>query len=184
MAVDQDTFLPATPAGGNLDVIPLAGNGVLAPHSAYAGHTVLTSDASGGNSRTRIRFDPRYTSLVTNVMVRATSVAADPTTVSLVLVQSATFYWESLKSVALVPAITGTVNVLYTWSPPAMLVKGRRLTAAGTMEFPYLDLVAPNVDTESFRLHFHMFLFDINVANMVPAQLLLDVLTRAARTDL
>ncbi len=68
-------MLPAQPAVGQVQYVPLGGDGFRAPFAAYAisSHTVA-GDAGGGFAQLRISMDPRFCSLVAWTTIGITQV--------------------------------------------------------------------------------------------------------------
>ncbi len=73
----SDTFaLNAQPAAGRSNLVPLGGNGIVAPQSMYEVQATLAGDGSGGTNSITITRDPRWQSIMTLANGNVTGAAA------------------------------------------------------------------------------------------------------------
>jgi len=166
MPVSLALTLPDQPAAGLVTWLPLGGDGFTAPHSAYLlGRVALANDAGGGLAVTTITLDPRYESIVSQVMFQKDSVAA----ATLFMLEVATAnadYIDRIRSSA-DNAVGDAINSA-AWSP-APFLKAATLT-----------LTTPNTDTETNYLDALIYNFNKEASQVSPLNVLLACLPRAA----
>ncbi len=65
MSVSDSFVLPGVPAIGTVELIPLGGDGMSAPHSCYTvSFFEVAADASAGTAQLTVTLDDRYCSLI------------------------------------------------------------------------------------------------------------------------
>ncbi len=167
MSVSDSVTLPAQPTTGSTQIIGLAGNGRVAPHSMQVAEITLASDASGGDCLLTINLDARYENIVTWCDAQQISAAAAspyqfdldlrPDTVSI-----ASNGTSSNDGGLVLAGINGA-----SWNPPPLPNMRRiRLTMA-------------NVDTETTSLTIVVFNFEMDASKNIPLQTILSSLPRA-----
>lgn len=155
--------------------MPLGGDGFTSPHSLYIVHAVLDSDASGGSNSITVRFDPRYTSLVSYLQTQVTSGAA--AIGCRMEIRTSALENVTLQQEMPLVAVSGqlrTQGVL--WTPPALMVTAE--TAPATSP-PFYTSAIDNVDTEALLLTARIYNFDRRARELAPLNLLLSSLTRS-----
>ena len=179
MSVSAQTALPAQPTTGSVALVPLGGDGWVAPHSAYTIEQTVTHDASGGSATNEIRFDPRYTQLLSYINCLQTS-GADAVEVAFSVECSSNDRILVIKSLPLV-AVSGlsTTNT-GLWTPPAILCSAG-LGVAG--DLPFFRVVVDNVDTETTIMRARVYNFDKRARERVPLPQLLGTLVRGTNFD-
>lgn len=162
MSVSATVTLPAQPAQGALNYIPLGGDGRSAPLGCYFCRLEVDGDAGGGTAAVTINFDPRYTNLVAyvNVLIEADAAAGDFATWIAQSGQVATpdrvFVVGTIPNVA-----TGvsTDNSSFLWYPPPIYYQGSG----------YCSMKVLNVGVnETYKLTVEVLCFDIDVRRLTP----------------
>jgi len=160
MAVSSAVALPNQPTSGKVHIVPLGGDGFVAPHSMYtiSDHAV-TGDGTGGAATLDITLDDRHCSLVGFVQMRvaqATPAAADMRLLVFSLDDNfspAQIFQQSVDNVA---ATVNSSTVAFTWAPVPFLFGGG--PGVGTIRSNMT-----NVDTDVYRLSAIVYQFDIRV---------------------
>ncbi len=159
MAVSGTVALPAQPASGSTDYVPLGGDGKSAPIAYYIVNVEVAGDASGGTATTRIDFDTRYTSVVTWLNFIVDTAAAAPDFLMFTHVGTpATQTAPAIVSTAPFVATTITsANAAFLWYPPPILYSQRGNASA----------VSLNVGVnETYGLRAQIYVFDADVAQL------------------
>lgn len=160
----SDTFtLGKQPAAGESIQIPLGGDGILAPSSAYLVNVTLLGVAGGGFSRITIDKDPRYSHLVQYLVARTDRVTAAD--FRFVLIRAGNTGLDQVGT-APVTAVSGVELSTITWTPPPLFGITQMVT--------YID----NVDTETHVMQALVLNFKIGVEQMTPLPILLANLSR------
>ncbi len=156
MSVTSAFILPAQPAAGVINWVPLGGDGVTAPLGYYEVDAQLVGDASGGIATIAVTFDGRYTNLLAwaNLKIFDDTAAGE---FSVDLTRGAAF--NGIHQVGTMPGITEavvTVNSSWLWYPPPQFYAGDgRLRA-----------IWVNVDaTETYVIQAQVFCYDRDVRN-------------------
>lgn len=165
MAVSVTLSLPAQPSAGDGSLFtPFGGDGRIAPLGVYDIGIQVVGDASGGNATAQVVMDPRYTSLVAWVAgwVEADTAAGE----FMYRLTDGVTNLPNLRIVGTYPGVTegfSSRNSTYLWYPPPIWLTGNGR----------IDVVAVNVDaTETYGLSCAIYVFDRNVRQIAPAQLL------------
>ncbi len=167
MSVSNEVSLPDQDAnGGVITLRPLGGNGFDSPHSMYMCRDIqVAGDAGGGTASLRINTDPRYESIVQLVACAITSDVAS-TEVRLSVYADKDRWWTALSADTFWTTLDGISTL--TWNPSA-IVKASSVR-----------LFTGNVDTESYRLGCIIYNFDIRASELIPLNVLVAALPRAA----
>lgn len=175
MSVEEIIELPGQPATGLNDHIPLGGDGFISPQSLTIVSADLESDASGGKNQITVRFDPRYTSIVSYAAIAVESGAA--TIGGRLEIRTSAFENVAIMNEMPVVAVSGiaATNSLL-WTPPALMVSAGPGLAADP---PVLRATIDNTDTETLRLRARIYNFDKRAREIAPLHLLLSSLTRS-----
>ncbi len=162
VAVNITVALPATPATGTLDRVPMGGDGFYAPQAAYSIKTMsVTGDVSGGAASLRIEMDERFCALVGFAAVQiAQGTAAD-----------ADVRWlingNTIASVVSTPTLNSVASTVTsfevgsTFVPPPILIPGGPEAAA-------LSVFLVNVDADVFYLDAYIYLFNLRARELTP----------------
>lgn len=176
MSVSSTVQLPNNPDSGAVDLVPLGGDGFSSPISLYIVKVDLDSDAGGGNNRITIRFDVRYTSIVSYASLQITSGAA-------AIGARLEIRTNGDENVAIqqelpVVSVSGsnTTNAML-WTPPALMVSAAH--SATETDPPVLRGTIDNTDTESQILTARIYNFDKRARELAPLHVLLASLTRS-----
>ncbi len=164
IAVVETLVLPAQPATGSVNYIPLGGDGFSAPNGAYAVNNFsLTGDATGGLLTFNVTMDNRYCSLVsyaTGLIGQVTPTDAEFRTILRSLTGNAVpeIVHAGIRE-ALVAAFVVEVNEL--WSVPPVILPGG--PDVGQLSWNWV-----NADGDSFSLDALIYVFNIRVREMTP----------------
>ncbi len=160
---------------GGVDVRALGGNGFISAHSVMRARVVAPGDASGGTLEARLRMDPRYCCLISHVMCSVQGqTAAVPVDMAIL---------ESSNSVTAVRAQvqlrdTGTLTTgITTWSPDPMVLSAD--SAADPSAEPVVRVQIPNDSALTCILFAHVFAFDKRAREVVPLDVITNVLHRS-----
>ncbi len=173
--VVENIQLPAQPADGRNELVPLGGDGFVSPISLYIIAVDLDSDATGGKNQILVRFDVRYTQVVSYAQLSVESGAA-------AIDGRLEIRTNGFENVAIqIPmALTGVSGVAVTnsmlWTPPALMVTANNAIVTAD---PFLRATIDNVDTETLRLRARIYNFDKRARELAPLHLLLSSLTRS-----
>ncbi len=160
MAVTETVTLPAQPTTGRVHIVPLGGDGFVAPHSMYTiSDMQVTGDAGGGVARLTIIFDDRHCSLLGWCSLRieqGTPADAD--------VRLSAFSGDDNFSPAQVlqqpviktAAAVNSSTIGITWSPVPMIYGGGPGVARCQAD-------AVNVTNDEYRFSAIVYQFDIRV---------------------
>ncbi len=161
MAVSSTVTLPALPAQGALQYIPLGGDGKTAPLGCYFVRLEIDGDAGGGNATMSINLDVRYTNLVAyvNLLIQVDAAAGD--------FMLGTF--TGTGGAAASPNIVGTIpqvatavnsnNGMFLWYPPPVFYQ----------QEGQIFGVVPNVSaTETYKLAAEILVFDADIRRLTP----------------
>ncbi len=166
MSVASTVILPAVPTDGTTRYEPFAGAGYMAPLAEYFTRVNLTMDASGGTASVFIQFDERYTSAVSfinfHIVGSATAVeyaitmqnTGQPGEAFAITVTGRTVLIDSSRTV---------FNNSLLWYPPALWFE----------QSGELIVVVDNVDGDSLHVKAQILLFDADVRNKVPLNILM-----------
>ncbi len=166
ISVNESIILPAQPAGGVVNYVPLGGDGFTSPFAAYTVNNMNdTGDATGGSAVLKVTMDPRFCALIQYVtwnIGQATPAAAE-------------FRLRIVSSLNAVPLLVsqGTAanislnvssgnEVGETWTPTPIILPGSGGVA------PFLEARFANVDTDVYKLFMNIFLFNIRVRELTP----------------
>jgi len=155
------------PVGGVF--VPLAGDGIVAPFAMYATTQTVVMDASGGLASAIISLDSRYCSMVTVLGWTVAGAAADVEyAISISRApngqSAAVGVHGTLENTTLGAALA--VSVRGFWSPPAMIL------GPGDGSNPAIGLNLDNIDGDTLVFDTQILLWDINVRNLTPWQVL------------
>jgi len=165
VAVAVTVVLPAQPAtGAGTLFTPFGGDGRSAPLGVYDVDAFVVGDASGGNAVVNIDFDARYTNLLSFAQA---GVLADTAAGEFQLqLSDNTVFIPNVRIVGTLPGVTEgfvTPNSVFLWYPPPLF-----LTGAGRISATFVNVDA----TETYDLAAQIYVFDRNVRQISPAQLL------------
>lgn len=175
VSVSETISLPAQPSDGIAQLIPLGGNGFQAPHSVVAVRARLAHDASAGNAEIAVRFDPRYTQVLSYAQAELEDGTGSAEDYRLELQCTA------LESLAVSGAVGGVsvsgkaVTHAVLWSPPAIMCAVDQSSSA----YPRLRFTVNNTNTFTSRLTCRIFNFDIRAREVMPLGILLESFSRA-----
>lgn len=168
MTVSTTLTMPDQPASGQMSYIPLGGDGMNAPHSAYSIFVTVAMDASGGNSQITMFFDERYTQMVSYMRTEVVGVAANASCRQFVRLDGD----EICTSTE--PALywSGTALASALWKPPGVIVSSRDKSDA----YMFSQLVNTDGDTHNFTAR--VYNFDKRARELTPISVLLASLPR------
>lgn len=169
MAVTETVVLPAQPATGLVDYIPLGGNGYNAPMSAYSFQVTLASDASAGTNSITLEMDPQFLSLISYLQVTVSGASASMAnridigaTTFDVIYDTALVFWDDATDVA-----------SKLWKPPAAMV-----TQQNANYQPFVKSHLLNVDGETHFFIGRIYNFAKRARETTPLSVLLANLPR------
>lgn len=158
--------MPGQPTTGDLQYIPLGGDGFTAPIAAYniVGFSV-TGAVGGGSMTLTATMDDRFVSLISYVSIGDAQVSSADADVSIFLSAGnlgmpPQALAENVTAIA-ADASQGGGTIRRTWSPqPVLLAGGRR---AGVLTFKMV-----NVDADVYTLSALIYLFNLRVRETTP----------------
>ena len=168
ISVTEDLVLPAQPASGVTNYIPLGGDGYTAPFAAYAVNAfTLTGDATGGRVELKVTMDARYCSLVQ--YLNMTNLQAATADAEFRFVLGAALAAGAVPQQTLsgdITAINGNISggvatLNQTWSPAPFILPGGDV-------LPFVMGQMLNVDTDVYTIRTYVFLFNIRVREVTP----------------
>lgn len=165
IAVSVTRTLPAQPAVGVVNYVPLGGDGFSAPFAAYAvAGFNLQGTAGGGQAKITLQMDPRFVSLIAYVTGSIDQDVAADAELGFFISGSAGHVpiqrWQA--TVSAVSLDTSTTPIATTWSPNPMLLPG------GNQAASTLVMTAVNVDAFTYNLSTFIYLFNIRVREVSP----------------
>lgn len=157
MSVSETLTLPAQPPdGGSVVRVPLGGDGLQAPHSAYSVRAAnITMDASSGIATMDINLDDRFCSLVSFVTVVVDGNASD----QVVKFQISGASTPSIIDHVLLTGFGGVAESANVWYPPTWVLPG-----AG--EVCDVRVIAANTDGDDMQVSLVVYNFDIRVREL------------------
>ena len=173
MVVSTDVRLPAQPADGFAEYIPLGGDGFRTPFQLCNAYVQSTGDATGGNHFLTIRIDPVYTWVLDWIEIINNSALGNAATLTLnvspresgLFNQSQIFTLDDLQPALITPA-------------PMILeiIDDSQVTA------PRFSITAPNVDADELRMSIQMYAFDKRAREFGFTRDMFSVVTRGINT--
>lgn len=175
MTVHTSVQLPNQPTGGSLDFHPLGGNGFASPQSVYHGKIESTGDATGGLHQLYVRFDPRYSQLVSELIVGCGGISAD-VNVNLLIAETSGSHLSVRRLLKNYDIGTLGEDGLVSWSPVPLVISAGADTDSEAL--PFIRVSKTNVDSETLTMWFHIFNFDKRARELVPIETLTRCLVR------
>ncbi len=165
MSVVLEVTLPAQPASGTVEFLPLGGDGRTAPHSMFLVDIQGTGDATGNHLRLTINRDQRFEQLCSYMMLQNGSAAAVDYRMQVLTAGAA-------RQINVGATKHATIDVTFTvasiiWAPPAYMLGDQ------------WQMATANVDTIVSRLKVLLYNFDIQASKKTPLPLLLASLPRS-----
>lgn len=144
-------------------IVPLGGDGFVAPKFAYAiADLNVVGDASGGNADITVIMDPRYTSLVAFMTASDIQVASADADVRMFVTGVGVPTQVDQVPVTAISATVAGRTVSRTWTPTPFVLPG------GTLPISRLTLRMLNVLNDSYFLDAWVYCFDIRVREVTP----------------
>ncbi len=169
MSVLQEITLPAQPAAGTLQYIPLGGDGWGSPQSAFFLNMVITGDATGGFTRWRINRDPRFEHILQFMSIESTSATAIAYNFDIFRgAHAPTGVGVHQVGTTAHSAVSGNVLANQMWTPPPII---------DPIKF---ECKVNNVDTQEDKFKILVYNFNIRASELVPINIMLASLPRAA----
>lgn len=166
MAIAVTLQLPNQPSTGAVHRTPLGGDGYRAPMAAYIVDNFQATNAAGGGASTlTVQMDERFCSLVAYATLSMTQ--ATPADID------ARYRLDTTQaSSPIAPQVQGrrieftdsdisTATINDIWTPTPVIIPGG---GAGGI----LTMGVVNIDTDLFRLSALIYLFNINVRQVMP----------------
>lgn len=164
MAKTETIDLPNQPAeNGSIDFIPLGGNGLVAPHSAFYGSVNLVGNATGGLITITVNRDPRFEHVVAFLACDKLQEAAAGFRFSIGR-PSTTIHNEGVTKAS---GMSGDEFTSIIYAPVAMI------------DATHWVVRMTNVDTVEVRFKFLVYNFNIQASLKAPLPVLLASLPRA-----
>lgn len=169
MSIFQSVVLPSQPVAGSLEYIPLGGDGLTAPQSAWFMDMQITGDATGGAIRAVVLRDDRFEHILQFMSVETDSATAVSYRMDIFrgAKASSAQAFHNVGTTQL-SSVTGHVLACQLWTPPAVI---------GPVQF---EAKVPNVDTELFKFKLLIYNFQVDASKRVPLNILFQCLIRAA----
>lgn len=173
MGISNTIALPAQPDGtiteGFTEYVPLGGDGLVAPFAMYQSDWTTDADGTGGTIDLNINMDQQYTSLISFVTAMLhTGTPSDEELAFQVYAgvgaiggnRSCKAQWRSTIS-----AMTSEMSpeIAVTWVPPPLFLRGNSL----------LLTRSENVPSDQYELSIQVLLFDRDVLQKTPMNVLL-----------
>ncbi len=159
-------MLPAQPAAGAVDYIPLGGNGFTAPFAAWSVEAMTVTGAPGGGAASMgVSMDMRYCSLVAFVSVSIIQVSAADADLRIQLTGANTTDQAENVVMPSTSATVATRTIGFTWRPTPMILPGGQRDAA---DLPRISARMLNVDADVYELSTLIYLFNIRVREITP----------------
>lgn len=165
MSVVREFTLPAQPAAGEIQFVPLGGDGWIAPQSCYVGDVQATGTASGGHIHLQVLRDPRFEHIVQFLSLESSSITAIQFRFDFFRTLDVAIHNVGTSQIA-VPS--GRVLACQIWSPPPLVDP---VKWAGSTD---------NVDTELVKFKFVAYNFNIRASEKVPLGVMYQSLPRSA----
>lgn len=162
MAVTVSLQLPNQPAVGNVDFIPLGGDGFKAPRAAYAVRGFATDgDASGGALTLNVLMDIRYTSLIDYMVAGIQQATPADAEVRQLITSNTTATMTEQGDVTAIAATVSGGSISKMFVPPALILPGGTESSVGRFQ-------ATNVDGDTYTIDMLIFLYNIRVRELTP----------------
>lgn len=162
MSIAQTLALPDQPALGDVNLVPLGGDGFTAPHSSYHVNTFeVEGDATGGTVTQTIRMDPRYVSLISYATLRMTQVNDTDEIVRFTISGGGFMPRVGCTRTLEHDPHLSTFEIFDTWVPAPVLAPGAGRTTS-------LSVICDNNVNNLYFVDALVYLFDIRVREMTP----------------
>lgn len=163
MSIVEIVILPAQPISGEIEYIPLAGDGFTAPRSAFYGSVLQTGDASGGTIRMTVKRDQRFEHVISFLTAEVLQTSAAGVRFAVGRANT------TINTVGATKAntITGDAVSALTYAPVAMI------------EPTFFELDVENTEDLVWRFKFLIYNFNVQASFKVPLSILLASLPRA-----
>ncbi len=156
MAVTETITLPAQPAAGSSVYVPLGGDGLTAPHSAYSIRSMAAvMDVSGGLAQVKVVLDDRFCSLVSFV----TAHIENESTSQVVRFQISGSSTPSIIDNVTLLGFVAHSDCSNVWYPPTWVLPGSGQVCT-------LTVAADNVDGDTLSVSAVVYNFDIRVREL------------------
>jgi len=162
MAQAETLTLPAQPAAGSNEYIPLGGDGWTAPQSAFMVDMQITGDASGGNSVLTIERDNRFEQIVSFLSIESVHTLALQFALGIRRIPGITIHHVGVAPITTAVSLTSVL-----WAPPAFI------------DPTGWEAVFPNIDTIVSRFRCLVYNFNIQASHKIPLNILLSSLPRS-----
>jgi len=162
VSVTETFQLPAQPTDGEVEYIPLGGDGFTAPKFAYMiRNAAVTSDGTAGTTRVEIEMDQRYSSLVSFITGQVQQVAqAD---IEVLFQLSGDHVPLQLFQGDVTHTVLSSAEIGFTWRPFPIILPG-----GTTPTPPNVNFRVANIDLDVVRVSSLVFCFDIRVRELLP----------------
>jgi len=178
VSVSFTVALPAQPPSGSTDIVPLGGDGFVAPESATHFSGIIQGDGSGGFASIQVGFDPRWVQLVSYVSLKIVGIAADVNAQQEIRVTAfETFIVTNTAPYKAITGITGSPNNLL-WTPPAILLSAG---ASPLTNGPYYRFYTDNPGVgNNVQVSMRVYNFNKRARELVPLDKLMSSLSVAS----
>jgi len=169
VSITETITLPNQPAVGTLEYIPLAGDGLAAPQSAFFLDHQITGDASGGFIRWQVHRDGRFSHLLQFMSAESDSITAISYRFDIFRGANASTAqaFHNVGTTGL-SSVSGNVLAAQIWTPPAVI---------DPVKF---ELKLPNADGEEHKFKMLIYNFKVDASKRVPLNILFQSLIRSA----
>lgn len=176
MAVALTVQLPEQPATGSVEEVPLAGDGIVSPHSETHVHMVLEADATAGLLVITIQLDPRWSCLLNYCNWQCASLA-DRKGCSWRIQAGPDFFLGANMDLGTGPnfSAVGSDNNSIWCPPPQML-----FVPGMTSWAPNIVFTTDNTDTEDVELFVLIYNFRKDAPKRIPVTVLNSALPRGS----
>lgn len=156
ITVDLPDQPGASTADGQINIIPLGGDGYVAPQSMYSGVINLDADVSGGNQTITVTRDPRFEQLVSFFTFTTIAPSAD---------KVVTWFCQP----------SADAPTVFAMSQTCATVNRCGLTMQPPLIMPWLNWTVQqgNVDSEDATLNFQIYNYAIDCTKKVPLNIIL-----------
>jgi len=170
-AVTETIVLPNQPASGQVTRVALGGDGLISPMAAYAiKDFALTGDGTGLVTHL-VQMDPKFCAIVAYVTytnLQATAADQDVRMTVGADEQARLLFAQTIQTLDADYKSAGIPTLNATWNPTPLILQG----GVGFTNPPFIRMQVESFTGDVVQLSALVYLFDINVRNRTPIELL------------
>jgi len=169
VTVQETILLPAQPAIGRTEYVPLGGNGWDSPFSYYAVAVELQADGSGGVNDITVVMDPQFMSLIGYIQSLVISVASATDSVRHITITEQDHIRDTRQMII---DVESSIAAIY-WTPPGITLNSTPLHT------PTIRSVVENNDADDHFMNLRLYNFKKDAEKKVPLRLIMANLVRS-----